>query len=136
MSVNAIQHAIKLIQCESVTPVEAGCAGLSRRGADEGRFRCTRLPFSEEGTADVDNLYAEIGSGAPHLMFAGHTDVVPPGNLAKWSRPPFDAVIENDRLYGRGAADMKGGIACFLEAALEFVNQCEFKGTISLDHRG
>lgn len=131
MSVNAIQHAIKLIQCESVTPVEAGALDYLEDVLTKAGFRCTRLPFSEEGTADVDNLYAEIGGGAPHLMFAGHTDVVPPGPLDAWTHPPFDGVVADGRLYGRGAADMKGGIACFLEAALEFVKTPEFKGTLS-----
>jgi succinyl-diaminopimelate desuccinylase len=77
-----------------------------------------RKTFSEPGTPDVDNLFATIGSGAPHLVFGGHTDVVPPGDEAGWRHPPFSGAIEAGTLYGRGAVDMKGGIACFLAAAL------------------
>lgn len=131
MSEDAIRHAVNLIKCESVTPVEGGALDYLETVLSAAGFTCTRLPFSAEGTADVDNLYAEIGAGAPHLMFAGHTDVVPPGPLEVWTHPPFDAVIEGDKLYGRGAADMKGGIACFLAAALEFVTTPEFTGTLS-----
>ena len=72
-------------------------------------------------TPDVENLYARLGTGAPHLCFAGHTDVVPAGEEAAWTRPPFGAEIAGGMLYGRGAADMKGGIACFLAAALDYL---------------
>ena len=82
-------------------------------------FAVHRMTFSEPGAADVENLYARIGTGAPHLMFAGHTDVVPPGNAAVWSHPPFAAEIDGDVLYGRGAVDMKGAIACKVAAALD-----------------
>ena len=126
-----IEIAQALIRCESVTPVEGGALDYLEGVLGAAGFRCTRLPFSEDGTPDVDNLYAEIGAGAPHLMFAGHTDVVPPGKLEKWTHPPFDAVIDNGHLYGRGAADMKGGIACFMAAALAFVKSGDFNGTIS-----
>src|SRR6185436_18093514 len=82
---------------------------------------CHRLTMSEPGTPDVQNLYARLGSGSPHLCFAGHTDVVPAGDEAAWTRPPFGAVVDAGTLYGRGAADMKGGIACFLAAALGYL---------------
>lgn len=131
MTVDAIEHAVNLIRCESVTPVEGGALDYLERVLSEAGFRCTRLPFSEAGTPDVDNLYAEIGAGAPHLMFAGHTDVVPPGPLDAWSHPPFEGVAVDGKLYGRGAADMKGGIACFLEAALAFVSSQQLNGTLS-----
>jgi succinyl-diaminopimelate desuccinylase len=77
-----------------------------------------RPVFSEEGTPDVDNLYARIGEGSPCLVFAGHTDVVPPGNLAAWTHPPFGAEVIDGRLYGRGAEDMKGGVAASVAAVL------------------
>ena len=96
-------------------------------------FAVERLTFSAPGTPDVDNLFATIGSGAPHLVFAGHTDVVPPGDEARWSHPPFAGEIAGGMLYGRGAVDMKGGIACFMAAALDKI-AAEGKpaGTLSL----
>ncbi len=134
MSEFAIEIAQKLIACQSVTPHEGGALDyLQKLLAAEG-FACTRLPFSEDGTADVDNLYAEIGQGAPHLMFAGHTDVVPPGDEALWTYPPFAAAIADDKLFGRGAADMKGGIACFVAALIDRLRKdgAPANGTISL----
>lgn len=131
MSETAILHAQKLIQCVSVTPDEGGALDYLQEVLSDAGFSCTRLPFSEEGTPDVDNLFAQIGSGSPHLMFAGHTDVVPVGDLKLWTHPPFAAEIHDGKLYGRGAADMKGGIACFLAAALEHVRSDQFKGTLS-----
>lgn len=108
-----------LIRCPSVTPAEAGAldyleALLSRHG-----FACHRLRFADADTPEVDNLYARIGTAAPHLCFAGHSDVVPPGNEAGWTVPPFAATVRAGALYGRGAADMKGGIAAFAAAALD-----------------
>ena len=77
------------------------------------------MTFSRAGTPDVENFYARIGTAAPHLMFAGHTDVVPPGNEAAWSHPPFAGEIADGILYGRGAVDMKGGIAACVAATLD-----------------
>jgi succinyl-diaminopimelate desuccinylase len=79
--------------------------------------------MTEPGTPDVENLYARFGSGRPHLCFAGHTDVVPVGEAKAWSRPPFGAEIHDGMLYGRGAVDMKGGIACFVAAALRHLER-------------
>ena len=91
------------------------------------------MTFSEPGTADVENLYARIGTGAPHLMFAGHTDVVPPGDAKAWSHAPFAGDIADGVLYGRGAVDMKGAIACKVAAALDHLaaNGGKPKGSIS-----
>ena len=116
MYTNALQHAIALIQCKSVTPLEGGALDYLQSALEALGFTCTRLPFSDEGTPDVDNLYARIGDKAPHISFAGHTDVVPIGDIADWTHPPFDGKIDADVLFGRGAADMKGSIACFLAA--------------------
>jgi succinyl-diaminopimelate desuccinylase len=74
------------------------------------------VTFSDEGTPDVENLYSRLGSDGPHLMFAGHTDVVPVGDEAAWTQGPFSAEIVDGEMYGRGAVDMKGGIACFVSA--------------------
>ncbi len=78
-----------------------------------------RTTFTEPGTAPIENLYARIGTEKPNLVFAGHTDVVPPGDEAAWRHPPFGGDVAGDMLYGRGAVDMKGGIACFVAAALD-----------------
>src|SRR5262249_31051743 len=95
-------------------------------------FQCHRLTMRDADTPDVENLYARIGSGYPHLCFAGHTDVVPVGDEAAWSRPPFGAEVIDGNLYGRGAVDMKGGIACFLAAALDFIGTGKMKrGSLS-----
>jgi succinyl-diaminopimelate desuccinylase len=115
----ALAIAEGLIRCRSVTPAEGGALDFLQARLEAAGFRCTRLPFSGEGTPDVDNLYARIGEGAPHLCFAGHCDVVPPGDEAKWSVPPFAGEVRDGMLWGRGAADMKGGIACFAAAAID-----------------
>lgn len=105
-----------LVRCPSVTPEEAGALDLLEAVVRPLGFACHRLPFSEPGTPDVDNLYARLGDAGPHLSFAGHTDVVPPGDEAAWSLPPFSAEIRDGNLYGRGVVDMKGEIACFVAA--------------------
>jgi len=99
-----------LIRCASVTPADDGALDVVQRGLEARGFTCWRLPFNE-----VDNLFARRGTTAPHLCFAGHTDVVPPG-AAPWTYPPFAAHIENGTLFGRGAQDMKGAIAAFIAA--------------------
>ncbi len=111
-----------LIRCESVTPHEGGALTLLQNVLEPAGFTCHRLIFSEPGTPDVDNLYARLGSGRPHLSFAGHTDVVPAGNEAAWTVPPFSGEIRDGALYGRGAVDMKGCIAAFVAAALKYLH--------------
>jgi succinyl-diaminopimelate desuccinylase len=110
-----------LIRCRSVTPEEGGALSFLESVLKPAGFVCHRLTMTEPGTPDVENLYARIGTGRPHLCFAGHTDVVPAGDEAGWSHPPFAADIADGALYGRGAADMKGAIACFAAAALDHV---------------
>jgi succinyl-diaminopimelate desuccinylase len=121
-----------LIACRSVTPADAGAQAWMAGVLAGAGFTVERLTFSAPGTPDVDNLFATTGSGSPHLVFAGHTDVVPPGNEARWSHPPFSGEIAGGALYGRGAVDMKGGIACFMAAALDAVAADEVEGTLSL----
>jgi succinyl-diaminopimelate desuccinylase len=116
--VDPLPHLQALIRCPSVTPQEAGALDYLEGVLTAAGFRCRRLVFSEAGTADVDNLFARIGTRPPHLCFAGHSDVVPPGDAAAWSVPPFAGAVRQGTLIGRGAADMKGAIACFLAAAL------------------
>ncbi|MGH1419463.1 MAG: succinyl-diaminopimelate desuccinylase [Hyphomicrobiaceae bacterium] len=116
-----------LIQCESIAPADDGALGLLEEILTRAGFTCHRLVFSESGTYDVDNLYARIGTTAPNLCFAGHTDVVPPGDLAQWTHPPFAGEITDDILYGRGAVDMKGGVACFIAATLRHLAENDGK---------
>ena len=108
-----------LLRCPSVTPAEGGALGLIEGVLEVAGFEVHRVTFAEPGTEPVENLYARIGSAAPHLVFAGHTDVVPPGDPARWSHPPFAGEIVDGTLYGRGAVDMKGAVACALAAALD-----------------
>jgi succinyl-diaminopimelate desuccinylase len=127
-----VELAQALIRCRSVTPVEGGALTLLESVLQPAGFTCHRLTMTEPGTPDVQNLYARIGTSAPHLCFAGHTDVVPVGDEGRWSRPPFGAEIAEGVLYGRGAADMKGGVACFVAAALDYIQAGGLKrGSIS-----
>jgi succinyl-diaminopimelate desuccinylase len=119
-----------LIKCPSVTPQEGGALDLLQSWLVPLGFTCTRLPFGD-GAARVDNLYARLGSSGPHLCYAGHTDVVPPGELAQWSSDPFTADIRNGFLTGRGAADMKGSIAAFVSATAQAVAAGAVKGSLS-----
>jgi succinyl-diaminopimelate desuccinylase len=122
-----------LLRCPSVTPTEGGALSFLEATLKGAGFTVHRMTFSERGTADVENLYARIGTKAPHLMFAGHTDVVPPGDPKAWSHAPFSADIADGVLYGRGAVDMKGAIACKVAAALDHLaaNDGKPKGSIS-----
>jgi len=108
-----------LLRCPSVTPAEGGALAYLEKTLKAAGFSVERVTFSEPGYDDVENLYARIGTGAPNLCFAGHTDVVPQGDEALWTHGPFAGEIADGKLYGRGAVDMKGGIACFVAAALD-----------------
>ena len=134
MPADPVAIARDLIRCRSVTPDEGGALAYLQGLLARAGFEVHRAIFAEPGTAPVDNLYARIGTSRPNLMFAGHTDVVPPGNESAWSHPPFAGEIAGNRLYGRGAVDMKGGIACFVAAALDYLaaHGGKPKGSISL----
>ena len=121
-----------LIRCPSVTPQDRGALGVVEQALSRMGFRCHRLRFEERGTEPVDNLYARLGESAPNLCFAGHTDVVPPGDLDSWQVDPFAGEIRHGMLYGRGAVDMKGAIACFLAASARFLERDRPEGSISL----
>jgi succinyl-diaminopimelate desuccinylase len=133
MTADPVAIARDLVRCRSVTPDEGGALGFLQGLLAQAGFTVHRAVFDEPGTAPVDNLYARVGLAKPNLLFAGHTDVVPPGNEASWSHPPFAGEIDGDTLYGRGAVDMKGGIACFVAAALDYLaaNGGRPKGSIS-----
>ena len=126
----AVDLAARLIRCESVTPAEGGALSLLAKELGCLGFECTRLPFGE-GSARIENLFARRGHGAPHFAFAGHTDVVPVGDASAWRHAPFSGALEDGKLFGRGAADMKGGIAAFVGAVGQFV-ECHPDGSISL----
>ena len=121
MANDALSIAQDLLRCPSVTPADAGALGVLETRLKDAGFDVHRMTFSEPGTADIDNLYARIGSGAPHIAFAGHTDVVPVGDEAAWTHGPFSGDVKDGFLYGRGAVDMKGGIACSVAATLDFL---------------
>src|SRR5436305_1335446 len=89
-----------LLRCPSVTPAEGGALGLIEGVLKAAGFEVHRVTFAEPGTAPVENLYARIGKASPHFVFAGHTDVVPPGDQANWSHPPFAGEIAEGTLYG------------------------------------
>lgn len=122
-----------LLQCESVTPADAGALAVVERALAASGFTSHRLTFTAPDTPDIDNIYARRGTSGPNLCFAGHTDVVPVGDAQAWTAAPFAAEIRNGILYGRGAVDMKGAIACFIAAANRHIAaNHEAPGSISL----
>ncbi len=129
----ATDLASALIQCPSVTPEEAGVLDYLDGLLAPFGFEIHRPVFSEAGYPDVENMFAKLSGGeGPHLAFAGHVDVVPAGDEALWSAPPFSGTIKDGLLYGRGAADMKGGVAAFVAAVLRYIEKHGApKGTIS-----
>jgi succinyl-diaminopimelate desuccinylase len=133
MAADPVALTSALVQCPSVTPEEGGALAFLEKTLKGAGFTVYRVTFSEPGSADVENLYARIGTASPHLMFAGHTDVVPPGDEKSWALPPFSGQVKDGILYGRGAVDMKGGIACAVAAVLDHLaaNGGKPKGSIS-----
>ena len=121
MNADPVAIARDLIRCRSITPEEGGALAYLERVLTDAGFSVHRKIFTESGAAPVENLFARFGDTAPNLAFAGHTDVVPPGNEATWHHPPFAGEIAGDKLFGRGATDMKGGIAAFVAAALDYL---------------
>ena len=122
-----IALARDLIRRPSVTPADAGALAVLREALEALGFVCRPMPFG-----DIDNLYARLGTGRPHLCFAGHTDVVPVGDAAAWSQPPFEAALRDGVLIGRGAADMKSSIAAFVAAVARALQGGAPAGSISL----
>jgi succinyl-diaminopimelate desuccinylase len=121
MTADPLAIARDLVRCRSVTPEDGGALAYLQGVLAKAGFSVHRMTFAEPGTAPIENLYARIGTEKPNLVFAGHTDVVPPGDEAAWHHPPFGGEIAGDRLYGRGAVDMKGGIACFVAATADYL---------------
>ncbi|HEX4504463.1 MAG TPA: succinyl-diaminopimelate desuccinylase [Alphaproteobacteria bacterium] len=131
MAVDPIALAQDLIRCPSVTPADAGAIGVLADALEGLGFTCHRLSSDERGGPAIANLYARLGDGAPNFAFAGHTDVVPVGDAAAWGGDPFAGTVENGRLHGRGAADMKGALAAMVAAASTFVGNGKPAGSIS-----
>jgi succinyl-diaminopimelate desuccinylase len=125
--IDPVELAQALIRRPSVTPHDAGAMDVVQQALEGLGFHCRRLRFGE-----IENLYARHGEAGPNLCFAGHTDVVPPGETAAWSSGPFEGELRDGVLYGRGAADMKGGIAAFIAAAGQALAAGEAKGSLSL----
>ena len=111
-----------LVRCASVTPEEGGALALIEAVLKPYGFDVHRPVFSEAGTPDVENLHARLGTEGPVLVFAGHTDVVPTGDVSAWSRAPFEGAIEDGVLWGRGACDMKAGVAAAIAAVLDHLD--------------
>ncbi|HVO16034.1 MAG TPA: succinyl-diaminopimelate desuccinylase [Alphaproteobacteria bacterium] len=120
VTIDPVDLARALILCPSVTPRDAGALDVLEKALDPLGFKCHRLPFGG-GEARVDNLYARLGSAAPHFCFAGHTDVVPVGDPKSWTVDPFGAELIDGQIWGRGAADMKSAIAAFVAAVARFL---------------
>ena len=130
---NEITLAKELIKFPSVTPIDAGVMKFLAKKLTAIGFKCKILEFKDKNSKPVKNLYARLGSSQPNFMFAGHLDVVPPGNLKDWTVKPFSPAIKKNHLIGRGANDMKGAIASWVVAVNNFVSSNKkFKGSISL----
>ena len=125
--VDPVELTAELIRCPSVTPAEAGALDLLQNLLSARGFECTRIP-----RGGVDNLYARWGRSEPVFAFGGHTDVVPPGDEDAWTQAPFSGLQEDGILWGRGAVDMKSGVAAFASAAIAMVSETPPNGSISL----
>ena len=120
--INAVDLTSKLIRCESITPNSAGAIELLISYLEPLGFKCKKINFGE-GIEKVENLYARFGTKGPNICFAGHVDVVPTGDIEKWSIDPFGGEIKQGKIWGRGAADMKSGIAAFLSSVSNFLSK-------------
>ncbi len=128
MPISELKLAKELIRKPSITPKDAGAINLLAKNLRSLGFNCKIINFK-----NIKNLYAKLGKSSPNFCYAGHTDVVPPGNISDWSVNPFRPVVKNNKLIGRGANDMKASIACFVAAVSKFKTQNKkFKGSISL----
>ena len=130
---NEITLAKKLIRFPSVTPTDAGIMKFLAKKLTAIGFKCKILEFKEKNSKPVKNLYARLGTLQPNFMFAGHLDVVPPGNLKDWTVKPFNPSVKKKHLIGRGANDMKSAVASWVVAVSKFVSKNKkFNGSISL----
>ena len=132
-SIDELNLAKDLIRFPSVTPKDAGAINFLRNKLEDLGFKCKILEFKDKRSKPIKNLYARLGTQKPNLCYAGHTDVVPPGNIKDWTTNPFKPTVKNNHLIGRGANDMKSSIACFISAVSKFLKEKpKFSGSISL----
>ena len=130
--INELQLSKDLIRFPSVTPKDAGAISFLSKKLKKLGFNCKILEFKDKRSKPIKNLYARIGKKGPNLCYAGHTDVVPPGNLKDWTVNPFKPLVKKNYLIGRGANDMKSSIACFAAAVSKFLqSNKKFNGSIS-----
>ena len=130
---NELQLAKELIRYPSITPVDAGITKFLSKKLSSLGFKCKILEFKNSKTKPVKNLYARLGNKKPNFMFAGHVDVVPPGNLKNWTIKPFSPGVKKGHLIGRGANDMKSAIASWIAAVSKFISKNKkFNGSLSL----
>ena len=128
MPISELKLAKELIRRPSITPKDAGAISILAKNLKSLGFKCQLINFK-----NIKNLYAKLGKSSPNFCYAGHTDVVPPGNIKNWSVNPFKPAIKNNKLIGRGANDMKASISCFVAAVSRFkTNNKKFKGSVSL----
>ena len=134
-NINELTLAKELIKFPSVTPKDAGAIGFLAKQLKKLGFNCKILEFKDKNkkSKPIKNIYARLGKKGPNLCYAGHTDVVPPGNIKDWTVNPFKPTIKKNHLIGRGANDMKSSIACFVSAVEKFLKKGKkFNGSISL----
>ena len=131
-SINELKLAKDLIKFPSITPKDAGAINFLSKQLKLLGFTCKVLEFKDKKSKPIKNLYARLGNKSPNLCYAGHTDVVPPGNIKDWTVDPFKPSIKKNHLIGRGANDMKSSIACFVAAVDKFLKKGKFNGSISL----
>ncbi len=132
-SINDLKLSKELIKFPSVTPIDAGIIRFLEKKLKSIGFKTKILEFKDKNSKPVKNIYARLGNKTPNLCYAGHVDVVPPGNVKDWSSDPFKPTVKNGKLIGRGASDMKTSVASFIAAASDFViSKKDFKGSISL----
>ena len=130
--INELQLSKDLIKFQSVTPKDAGAINFLSKKLKKLGFKCKVLEFKDKRSKPIKNLYARLGNKGPNLCYAGHTDVVPPGNIRDWTVNPFKPAVKKNHLIGRGANDMKSSIACFVSAVSKFLNKKPiFQGSIS-----
>ena len=130
--INELQLSKELIRFPSITPIDAGAINFLSKKLKSLGFNCKILEFKDKKSKPIKNLYARLGTKQPNICFAGHTDVVPPGNYKDWTANPFTPIIKNNYLIGRGANDMKSSIACFVSAVSKFLNSnSKINGSIS-----
>ena len=131
-SINELKLAKELISFPSITPKDAGAINYLSKKLKSLGFKCKILEFKDKRSKPIKNLYARLGTKQPNLCYAGHTDVVPPGNIKDWTVNPFKPAVKKNHLIGRGANDMKSSIACFVSAVNKFLkDKPKFEGSIS-----